>query len=317
MQVRSIKGLVHIMSYSGHRPEYLALFVAELDLDPIVGRISWQSLKSFVKAERMLFATIDDDLAGYFVVALLRAMRRRETVGLWLRPHSCFQLGWKSRVKRGAFRVLRRFSDVTTLSIIPTELVPAQASVVSGWVHDPQLWDLQGARDEFDTLMQSELLEIAKGRRILAFLAAMIEARPELLERFCVVVAGTVTDPCRFEAERLQGMGVKLLPYRISNAEMAAIYESADLVWACYDPSYDQASGIFGHAVQRGRIAVIREGAMLEAYASMIGHPVLALPYHAADAADRLLKAPIEPVRPAIGIPELRLQSMKAIREAL
>lgn len=322
-------GLVHVVGPSGHRAEYQALFANGLDLDPVSGHVSCRTLHSLVKAERILFATIDDDLAGYVLVAVLRAIRRRKTAGLWLRPHSCFQPGWKARVKRVVFSLIRRLSSVTTLSIIPTDLVPAQASVVSNWVHDPQLWDLAGCPNEYDVAMQAALQELAKGRKLLAFLgqvtpikgfaflAAMVEERPEVLEHICVVVAGTVTEPCRVEAERLQRLGVKLFPYRISDAEMAAIYECADFVWAWYDPSYDQASGIFGRAVQRGRIAVIREGAMLEAYAKMIGHPVLVLPYHVAEAAYRLLEVPIEPVGPATGVTEWSKRSMAIIRKSL
>ncbi len=325
----SMSGLVHVIGPSGHRAEYQTLFAARLDLRPVSGRVSWWTLRPLVGAERMLFATIDDDLVGYALVAVLRALRGRRTAGLFLRPHACLQPGRKALIKRTAFRLLRRVPGVTTLSILPTDLFPAQATVVSGWVHDPQLWDLHDCPDDPDPTMQETLRDLAGGRRVLAFLgqvapikgfpllAAMVEARPDLARQFCIVVAGEVTEPCRAAAERLERHGITLWPRRISESEMTAIYRGADLVWACYDPSYDQASGIFGRAVQRGRMAVIREGSMLENYALMLCQPVLALPYDATEAARHLAEVTIRPTPPAILIAEWSRQSMATIRAAV
>lgn len=322
-------GLVHVVGPSGHRAEYQALFAAMLDLSPVSGHVSWRNLRTLVVADRMLFATIDDDMTGYALVALLRALRGRRTAGLFLRPHACLKPDWKSWAKWTVFRVLRCVPGVTTLSILPTELIPAQAAIVSGWVHDPQLWDLSGRPDDADPEMLLTLRELAGGRRVLAFLgqvapikgfnllAGMVEARPELVQQLCIVVAGSVSEPCRSAAEHLQRLGVTLWPRRISDAEMTAIYRAADLVWACYDPSYDQASGIFGRAVQRGKVAVIREGSMLGAYAQMLRHPALTLPYDAVEAARRLSASTIEPAPPATLIDEWYRQSVATIGAAV
>lgn len=320
---------VHVTGTSGHRSEYQALFASRLNLTPVTGRISLRRLGSLVRAERMLFATIDDDLLGYVLTAVLRAIRGRRTVGLFLRPYACFLPGWKAWMKRNVFRIVRHIPAVNTLSITPTDLFPAQAAVVSDWIHDPQLWDLHDCPDKPDAAMLERLRGLASGRKVLAFLGqvapvkgfpllvAMLEAQPNLTKKFCFVVVGQVSDPCRTAAERLKGLGVTIWPRRVTDAEMAAIYKAADLIWACYHPSYDQASGIFGRAVQRGRVAIIREGAMLGEYARLIRHPVIKLPYEPAEAAQRLAEVTIISSPPATVSLKWYRQSMSTIAAAL
>lgn len=49
----------------------------------------------------------------------------------------------------------------------------------------------------------------------------------------------------------------------VTDDEILRLYKVADLAWCCYAPDYDQASGVFGRALQTGVEPVVREGRVL------------------------------------------------------
>jgi len=102
------RGLVHVTAPSGHRQSYLDLFERLLRLQPSVGGLSHGNLVRLLSADRVLFATIDDDIRLFVLVCLLRAAMRRRTVGLFLRPQSCLRNTVKARIKHALFGLLRR-----------------------------------------------------------------------------------------------------------------------------------------------------------------------------------------------------------------
>ena len=120
--------------------------MALFGLAPSTGRVKLANLRRLIGARELLFGTIDDDTAGFFLVAMLRAVLRRRTVGLYLRPQSCFQSqALLSRVKRAAFALLKRVHSVSVFTIVPFSVAPEFAQVADDGLIDPQLWDLTGA----------------------------------------------------------------------------------------------------------------------------------------------------------------------------
>lgn len=290
-------GLVHVTNVSGHRGEYQDLFGRIFGLSASAGKAGGAAM---IAAKRLFFATLDDDLAGFAKVALLRAIRGRRTLGLYLRPQSCLGGTARARIKRLAMRALCAMPGVSVLSIIPFDFMPGISAVCTDWGHDPQLWDQIDVATSPDPATMAQIDGLAAGRPVLAFLgrasrikglpklAAILAAQPDLAKQIAVVVAGSVDADCKADAAQLVALGATIWDRRISDAELAALYQTADLVWANYDASYDQASGIFGRAVQRGRPVVIREGAMLDRYAKLLGQPCLRLPDDPARAAVKL-----------------------------
>ena len=296
-------GIVHVSTTSGHRADYQALFASLFGLAPSVGRVRFRTLPLFGAAKRLLFATLDDDLPGFAMTAMLRSCLGRPTVGVFLRPQSCLGIGPRATVKRLIFRTLRRVPHVSIVSIIPFAFLPGSECVATHWIHDPQLWDDLDRPDQACTKTAAAIRQLAAGRPVLAFLGrvspikgfhqlvAAVKARPDLLQTYAILVAGVVDPACRGAAAELSAKGAILWDRHLTEAEMAAVYAEASLIWACYDPGYDQASGIFGRAVQRGRTAVIRDGAMIGRYADLLGHPCLSLPADPVEAARRLTEA--------------------------
>lgn len=215
-----------------------------------------------------------------------------------MRPQSCFFPGARGWVKRQLFRALRAVPRVSTLSLLPFEAARELRAVTTGAVHDPQLWDVVDDDEVVDGKMMSEVVAAAAGRPVLTFLgtvtkgkgfghlAAMIAADPTLTRKLCVVVAGRVSPESAADAAAVEKAGAIVWNRRISDAELAALYHASSVVWACYHPEYDQASGIFGRAVQRGRRPVIRDGAVI------VGHYVDRLKIDA-------LRLPDDPYRAA------------------
>lgn len=273
--------LVHMRSHGGHRQEYQELFAALFGLSLSTGRVGPTNLCRLVAARAILFGTIDDDYAGFFLTALLRALLGRRTVGLFLRPHVCLQSkALRNRVKKAAFTFLKRVRPVSVFTIVPFSIAPEFAQVADDGLVDPQLWDLATApTNAIDAKFSAQIAAAAGGRHILAFVGTAsaikgIGLLRDLIadpswpsDEIFVVAAGRFPDGNGASADEFTALGALALPRVISDAELRALYAGADLIWASYRPDYDQASGIFGRAVQTGRTPVLRAGSLIARFA--------------------------------------------------
>jgi len=118
-------------------------------------------------------------------------------------------------------------------------------------------------------------LEVSKG---LAFLDAIFDRDPALLNRFAIVCAGQVMEPSRMQLESLKNKAIVWEDRFLTRDEMLSLYPLADAVWCCYRPDYDVSSGIFGRAVQFGRPALVRSGSLISRLLARLG-PGMAFEY--------------------------------------
>lgn len=268
--------LVHICVGTGHQPSYQAVFVRLLDGRPSTGRLRGSVFQRLVRAEQVFFCTIDTDYPAFIVIALLRALRGRRTTGLFLRPMQCFRTErpFVYATKRWVFRALRHLPGLRLLSIIPFEVEPRLAQVCHDWIHDPQLWDLwlDGPPELPDTALSRRVAAAANGRDVIIFIGAGNRIKgfdgfaAEALERresVLSVMAGRVAPDFAAEAQRLSAAGMVVENRFVTDDEILSLYKVADLAWCRYTPDYDQASGIFGRAVQTGVIPIVREGSVV------------------------------------------------------
>jgi hypothetical protein len=113
----------------------------------------------------------------------------------------------------------------------------------------------------------------------------------EIRERFLFCAVGQIASS-NYEAKyRFLASGGFVLDRYLTDGEILDAYGTADLVWACYPPHYDQASGIFGRSVQLGRSTIVRQESFIAALSAVYGHPHVAVPFQNAEAARRLLLA--------------------------
>ncbi len=286
--------IIHMTSSSGHRGDYQSVLGVLFGLKPSLGRVTSANLPSLCKSEALMFGSIDDDQPGFLRTALHRAMRGKRTVGLFLRPQSCFTGNLlKAWIKRILFNALRRSNYISVCTIVPFEVAPEYREVAKEGLSDPQIWDRMLVPFDPSTEFVDTLRERARGRRILAFIGSpsWFKSPDKLLDLMqqdgwdeagiCVVVVGKVAEESRALVQRLEASGAVVYARFISNEELDAVYEVADFIWACYHPDYDQASGNFGRALQAGKIPIVREGTLIESIAADIGHPVIAIDHEA------------------------------------
>lgn len=287
---------------SGHRKSYQDIFARMFTLTPSVGKVGWRRFLALVEAQSLLFGTIDDDYLGFFAVSLARAVLGRRTVGIFLRPQTCFvKRGPLYTVKRLAFMALRHVPYVSVFTIIPFSVASNYRKIATGGVTDPQLWDIEGdTTTPCDFGLARQIVAAAQGRRILAFIGTAsaikgIEFLRNMVtdptwprDQFLPVIAGKFPKDTQPLSLQLSDAGALVIDRFMSEDELQTLYNTADFVWACYRPDYDQASGIFGRAVQFGKTPVVRAGSLIADFDKIIPSEVIKLEYGASGQALRL-----------------------------
>jgi hypothetical protein len=306
---------IHVTDTEGHKQPYLDLFGERLGLSPSVGRIGFAKFRKLVAAESVLFGTLDDDVPGFVLVALARAAIGQRTAGIFMRPQYCLNRTFRGRLKRVPFRLLRAIPLVSTLSLLPFAALPGLSQVASHEVHDPQIWDVFETPPVADAVTAERIHAEAAGRRILAvlgtmtaakgmnFLAEMVRSRPSLTQRYYILVAAQATADCIESARYIDAHGGSWWGRWASDAELRTLYAMSDLIWCRYEPGYDQASGIFGRAIQWGRRAVLRgSAAIVTHYDDLLQIGSVRLDDDPALAADQLLELVVAPAPPAVDL---------------
>lgn len=275
----------------------------------------------------VLFSTmLEEHTARFVLVAAVRSLLGQRSVTLLFRPAEAVHgRSARLRLKRLMLGALKHMPGVSILTILPMAMDPAFARVATGWIYDPQLWDLPD-----DAALPAPPLDLAAtaGRRTLVCalgtqnagkgfgLFCDIWADARIRDRYLFVSAGKVAAPLAERAAAFAASGGMLLDRFISNDELLGIYGASDLVWSCYAPNYDQASGIFGRAMQLGRQTLVRDGSFVEALARHLDRPAVALPWDAAAAAAALLATAPCAVTP-VDRAALRAASLSRLEDAL
>lgn len=325
--------LVHMSSVDGHRHEYLDLFTSIFNLRPSVGKVGRRNLIRLVLAEALFFGTIDDDYFGFFFVALLRAAFGKKTVGLFLRPQTCFLLtGFRYKAKKVAFALMKRVSKVRVFTIIPFSVAQEYAEVADAGLVDPQMWDkTDGCPGKVDSELSLNIRDAAKHRKVLAFVGTAssikgIEFLRNLMatqswpkDQILVVIAGRIPDGMGKAAEELERYGAMVLPRFISDTELLAVYTEADFIWACYRPDYDQASGVFGRAIQFSKVPIVRLGSLTSRFAKQSDIPSIEIGYNITDQSAKLIATRLkEDSNFVIGcISKWKIDFIKKVSEAM
>lgn len=289
------QGLVYSSSPSGHRGSYVALLASLFRLVPVCEELTPGVLRRLVRAPHLLLATFDDHVFSFALVALLRGLLGRPTAALVLRPQGCFDGRFlKSGLRRRAFLLIRRIPRLTLVTVTPFSVEPRYATVAHFGAHDPQYWDLHDGTQVHTPAMTpfaEEIRRHAAGRRIVCmpgalillrgfgFLAEILRKHPSLREQVLVVAAGILRPEAGAASRLFAEAGGMLIDRRLEDAELESLYLVSDAIWSCYAPEYDQASGIFGRAVQLGVPVIVRRGSLIERFAADLDSPVLALEY--------------------------------------
>lgn len=323
----------------GHHGEYDRLFMAVFQEMCIPVDCVQDACQ--VKNDRdLLFYSMFDSKPAKTFPALIRTLARsilgRKTVGLFFRPAECLHATTlMHKTKKMLFRLTAHLPRVSILTILPFDLCPEFSQIATNGIYDPQLWDLHylGMPSGSSPELERRIASAARGRRILValggqniskgfdYLADLWCSSPNLRDAFLFVVAGKVSAGSLDKARRFAQADGLLVDRFIDNNELFALYKSAGIVWSCYSPRYNQASGIHGRAVQLGVPVVVREGSYLEKLGEKIGHATLAIRFDdPQQAADKLLAwqpSPDNGENPAGVISNMREHSLAVLAEAI
>ena len=273
----------------GHRREYHRLFDAMLRKAGVIVDVQRLTAAQVTNPAVVLSLMIEDHALPFLMLAVARALLGRRTVGLLFMPGPCLKpRRTRLRVKRALLRLCRHWPAVSVLTLIPFHLAPGMEAIASGWIYDPQLWDLSPSTVACvpSTALSETISRRAEGRSVIISLGGQTRIKgfdrlaaltPTLAQRFLVVAAGRVDETLGAEAAAFTAGGGLLVDRILGDDEMLSLYGVATWVWACYAPDYDQSSGIFGRAVQTGAPALVRRGALLEKLGDAIGHTVSSL----------------------------------------
>ena len=261
----------------GHRAEYYALMAR------LIGSARTNSLwRALWARQPVLDGAIEASVWSYVALCVVRTLMGRRTAGILFRPLPLVEGRlFRLRLKRFLLQLVKPLPGVATLTILPFELEPAFARFANGWIHDPQYWDLNYPeavdKDRPAGPLAEEIRQAAAGRKVVsavgrqdidkgfAMFAQLFAQRADLRERWLFAFGGKVTehevgeDLRAFEAVG----GLSRVRY-ISHEELLDLYASASAIWSCYAPDYDQASGVFGRAIQLGLPVIVRKGSLLE-----------------------------------------------------
>lgn len=275
------KNIVIACSVEGHRAEYVSLMESMFSLTPFfVDLRGIRVILGVAFANKVLFSSIDDDVLGFMLICFLRSSIRKKTVGLFLRPLSCFDVGTRNFAKYTLFKFLKALPGVSIFSIIPHAFDKRIAKVTNYWVHDPQMWDKFSNIFKFKSELSRELLTLAGDRKIICYLGRiskekgvdilgdLISNDKRLSQKFFVVVLGKPATDSEDILSVLESSGAYVLPRLLTSDEMSSVYDVSTIVWACYAPNYNQASGVFGRAIQKGILTVVRKGALISKYSN-------------------------------------------------
>lgn len=263
------------MADDGHRGPYIAMLSTLFDLER--KRLSAASLFS---RRPVLVPLVEDSLAVYAITCFLRSILGKRTVGFLFRPKPALDSSsLRLRTKYLVLRILRLLPRVQTLTIVPFSVESRLSEIADGWIHDPQLWDLDAQAAPAHSA-QSELAmevgSVAGGRHVCMALGRQDKSKgydwftdlhrgcPGLRESVLFAFGGKVSSELCNQAKEFRDGGGFACDRFVTEEELSALYACSSLIWCAYSPEYDQASGIFGRAVQLGIPVVVRSGSLIE-----------------------------------------------------
>ncbi len=273
---------------AGHRKAYIE-FVSNLYS---AKRVS--AFELFFVKRPVFFLMIEENFFLYVLASFFRSITGKKTLGLLFRPKPAIESkSIKLRIKRVLLKVLKSQKNISTLTIIPFSIAPEFEEVADNWIYDFQLWDLE--RDSQSKIMFqpsdkliAAITEKIGNRKVLVAIGSQNKGKgfetfanswigdDSIQNRFLFAYGGKVSSDLQaLAANYTESNGIGFDRF-ISDEELHALYVMSDAVWCLYDPSYDQASGILGRAIQLGIPAIVRKDSLSHKLCQKEGAPFIA-----------------------------------------
>jgi len=282
--------LLYSQSEDGHRRSYLDFFTRTFKGRRVTRGEVW------LARQPVFFLMIEENFAFFVLAATFRAVLGRRTVGLLFRPLPALRgKGLRLVTKRTILSWLKRMRSVATLAILPFSVEPEFARIATGWIYDPQLWDLNevdravGTVRPGDNSFLAPAIRQAGERKVVVAVGRMDRAKgfdsfarayarsPDIRSHALFMSCGAINEGVARDRTMLIEAGGIVYDRELTDRELLEVYGAADVVWCCYAADYDQASGILGRAVQLGLPVIVRAGSLIERLCQEEAAPYLAI----------------------------------------
>lgn len=268
-------------SFDGHRKSYFDL------ISSLYPSVRLTKRKLILHKGSVFFLMIEDSFLLYFAVSIIRYIFGLKTIGLLFRPLPVVECkSLRHLIKKCSLILLKHLSCSSTLLILPSACHKNFYKICDDWIYDLQLWDLdftdyryflEVKNNKGSSRLLTDIQTIGRGRLILSSIGAQSEIKgfdsfcecyiehPSIRSKFLFVYAGKIESPmeCVQFYEKHGGFGENRF---IEDHEIFDLYACSNVVWALYSNKYDQASGIFGRAVQLGVPVIVREDSLLHKF---------------------------------------------------
>ena len=264
-----------------------------------------QDLKYIISAKVCFDLSIEDGVMSFFFISLLRALLRKKTIGIMLSPWDCYRPNvLKDKFRRYAFIFLKRLAHVRVICMIPFDMDERYRDIADCWIYDPEFWDMHALEERHVVVRNlSRSVESTPTGKInllylggvnsekgFDFLAKLFLENKDLFLKFDLSVVGKIPKPYMYIAKQLREAGAHVVDEFVTDERMFDFIKQSSLMWCCYCPRYDASSGIFGRAIQFGKLPLIRTSSRLEKLAGVLGKQVVTFEFGNLDEALLQLK---------------------------
>lgn len=251
----------------GHRLSYISTFEKEFSSKR-------KTLKqSIFSKDTLFFLMVEECFFTYIIVSILRSLFMLKTAGLIFRVIPTIRNGgWRMKCKYYILKFSKKSKYITNISIVPFYVDKKISKIADNWIYDPQLWDLK--QEEFDYFNEANKEKTEKGivsligsqNRLKGF-GFLMENLGKFEKELKFFFLGKLDEEMTILYSKKEVFeNIDGINRFVTDQEIIRQYALSDYIWCHYDESYDQASGIFGRAVQLGAKVIIRPNTVLESF---------------------------------------------------
>lgn len=257
---------------SGHRHAYQEFAIKNFN-----GRAA-KIIDGIRNPDLFISLMIEDCFLIFTIVALIRSLKGRKTVGLLFRPlPTIYSSRLKMKIKYLILRNIKKITHINILNIIPDSVEKRFKEITTGFIYDFQLWDLN--TNDFDRNklkipeeIKSYIDNLKKTKKIIFSLGYQSEHKG--INEFLKLSEYKQNDYVFILAGKIEGSkyycinnkNLYVLDRYISDEELYGCYSVADFIWGVYSEDYDQASGVMGRAIQFGLPIILRENSLMHKF---------------------------------------------------
>jgi len=213
-------------------------------------------------------------LKAFLVIALVRHLLGRRTVGIMTRDPRAYRRLWNTPSPlRAVLEFVFSRSRVRILSI----MVPCERNAAMGeWIYDIEWWDLKVAPLPERATPPCTVLflgDVNSSKGLDFFIEAAQAAAAHDRALIFTLLCDLEELPAS-AAEAFQAAGGRILPRTDDDTIFVNHMRHADWIWCCYRPPRDWSSGLFGRALQLGKRTIVRQGTYIECFQKQYGRGV-------------------------------------------